>query len=104
MTEQRDQPIFREVQQWNAPLRWLIVLSTLVTAVITVVATAATMRDSFEPMTLLLSIACGVLLPSGAGPPGLDSQAGDRGMTGCSFRPVFSIPCTLAAIPSTGIE
>ncbi len=29
------------------------------------VATAATMQDSFEPITLLLSITCGVFLPSG---------------------------------------
>ncbi len=65
MTEQQDQPVFREVQRWSALLRWSVALLTLVTAVITVVVVAATMRDSLEPVTLLLSIACGVFLPSG---------------------------------------
>jgi cytochrome c oxidase subunit IV len=64
MTEQQNQPVFREVQQWNPLLRWSLVLLMLVTAALTVVAAAATMRDSSERVAPLVLIACGVLLPS----------------------------------------
>ena len=65
MTEHQNQPVFREVQQWNPLLRWSLVLLMLATAAATVVATTAMMRDSSEPVALLLSTACGVFIPSG---------------------------------------
>lgn len=65
MTPEQSQPVFREVQQFNRRLRWSLMLLMLVTAAITLVAVAATTRDSFEPMALLFPIACGVFIPLG---------------------------------------
>lgn len=64
--EQDGEVVFREVQRWGAPVRWLMVFSLLLAAACGVFAAVVSMRE--EPANMvgaLIGISCGVIMPLG---------------------------------------